>query len=51
MGIKVYTDRMAICKECPQMVKKMLGSYCVVCGCILRLKASKSNEKCPLGKW
>ena len=51
MGVKEYTDRLAICKACPQMAKKLTGSYCQLCGCILKLKAMKENETCPLGKW
>lgn len=51
MGVKEYTDRLAICKACPKMAKKLTGSYCQLCGCIIKLKARKENEKCPLGKW
>ena len=51
MGLKEYTDRMAICKDCPQMQKKLTGSYCLLSGCILKFKASKENESCHLGKW
>jgi len=51
MGVKEFTKRMEICRECPEMAKKLTGSYCRLCGCILRLKAQKSSESCPLGKW
>ncbi len=51
MGIKEYTDRLAICKSCPYMKKKLTGSYCELCGCIIKIKAKMPDEKCPVGKW
>lgn len=28
-----------------------LGFICARCGCILRLKTTVKDEKCPTGKW
>ena len=46
-----YTDRINVCYPCPQSERKILGLFCKVCGCNMKLKARMDGEKCPLGKW
>ena len=46
-----YTDRINVCYPCDQSERKMLGLFCKICGCNMKLKARIDGEKCPLGKW
>ena len=41
-------QRMDICKQCPFFSKKQT---CKKCGCIMRLKTTLKNAKCPVGQW
>ena len=46
---KVYDDRIAICKECPQYLS-LLGN-CKICGCFMKIKARIATMGCPSGFW
>ena len=41
--------RMAICKECPELIKVV--DQCKQCGCFMEFKTKLEAAKCPLGKW
>ncbi len=43
------TDRLAICEQCPSLIK--LTSQCKECGCFMKLKVKLQKAACPLGKW
>lgn len=49
--LKVYDQRMQICRACPELQVKMFGSFCKVCGCNAKAKAKIQGQSCPLGKW
>ena len=51
MSIKQYDERMSICRQCPELTRKLTGSYCNICGCNMKLKTQLPMAKCPLGKW
>ena len=40
--------RLALCGECDLRTP---SGVCSVCGCLLSIKASWADQKCPLGKW
>lgn len=46
---KIAEDRLAICKECPELIQ--LTTQCKQCGCIMSLKTKLAAATCPLGKW
>lgn len=46
---ELATERLKLCKECPQMTK--LSRQCKLCGCFLDLKVKVLNAQCPMGKW
>lgn len=46
---EIHKERMAICNECPQLIKAT--SQCKECGCIMNLKTKLPNASCPLNKW
>ena len=29
----------------------LYNGACTVCGCMVKVKAKKASERCPLGKW
>lgn len=41
--------RMEICNSCPELIK--LTTQCKQCYCIMYLKTTLQEAKCPLGKW
>ncbi len=44
--------RLDICSSCPHREPKFLApAQCGLCGCVLKVKASMSGEKCPIEKW
>lgn len=49
--------RIAVCNECPSLVKKLninrdWAAYCGECGCPINKKIfSTTNNPCPLSKW
>lgn len=45
----INIERMAICKECPELIK--LTRQCKKCGCFMEIKTKLQAAKCPLGKW
>ena len=49
--LKMYDERMAICRECPELTRKLTGSFCKICGCNMKLKAMMVSQGCPLDKW
>jgi hypothetical protein len=42
-------ERMSICNDCPELIK--LTTQCKQCHCIMYLKTTLEEAKCPLGKW
>ncbi len=51
MSLRQYAERMVICRGCPELTRKLLGSFCNICGCNMKLKTQVPSAKCPLGKW
>jgi|TARA_R110000796_G_scaffold117692_3_gene230693 hypothetical protein len=47
MSKELREKRIAICQSCTYLEEQKCG----ICGCLIRLKASKKKEECPLGKW
>jgi hypothetical protein len=41
--------RLAICNECPELIK--LTKQCKKCGCFMAAKTKLGRATCPLGKW
>ena len=41
--------RMAICEQCPRLLKTT--KQCKECGCFMALKTKLQNATCPIGKW
>jgi hypothetical protein len=41
--------RMAICEECPSLLR--ITSQCKECGCFMKMKTKLKTAVCPLGKW
>jgi hypothetical protein len=41
--------RMAICRECPLLIKGL--DQCKECGCFMQFKTKLEAAKCPLGNW
>ncbi len=50
-GLKMFDERMAICRACPELTRKFTGSFCNLCGCNMRVKAQMVSQDCPLDKW
>jgi hypothetical protein len=46
---RVARERMAICEECPRYISEKM--QCSICQCIMPLKTTMSNMKCPIDKW
>jgi hypothetical protein len=46
---QVVADRLAICAECPELIKKIY--VCKKCGCFMHAKAWLMDAWCPLNKW
>lgn len=44
------TSRVAICKECPRLMR-LAGMLCAECKCFVLAKASFEAADCPLNKW
>ena len=45
----VAASRMAICEECPSLIK--VTHQCKECGCLMKVKTKLAKAKCPLDKW
>lgn len=43
----VYTERLNICKTCEKLE---YGSTCMLCGCIVNVRAIMADGKCPYPK-
>lgn len=41
--------RLAICEECPELIK--ITKQCKQCGCFMNAKTKIKNATCPLNKW
>ena len=49
---ELYNERREICKSCEHRVDIInITERCLVCGCVIPLKAKIESEKCPEGKW
>jgi hypothetical protein len=46
---QIHEERMAICLQCPELIK--LTKQCKKCGCFMEAKTRLPNAECPLGKW
>ena len=46
---KVSEERLAICRECPELETTLY--QCKVCMCFMKGKTLFMDSKCPLGKW
>lgn len=44
----LYKKRLGICAECE---KFMYGSTCMLCGCVMQVRAYLADGKCPNRKW
>jgi hypothetical protein len=42
-------ERMALCLECPSLIKAT--KQCKKCGCFMEAKTKLPNASCPIGKW
>lgn len=42
-------SRLAICHECPHLIK--VTKQCKKCGCLMDLKTKLPHAECPIGKW
>jgi hypothetical protein len=45
----IKDERMAICRECPFLIK--ITGQCSKCGCFMEAKTRLPNASCPEGKW
>lgn len=45
----IKDERLAICLECPRLIKAT--KQCKECGCFMDVKAKLFDADCPLGKW
>jgi len=46
---EVASNRLSICRECPELLK--ITSQCKKCGCLMNLKVKLADAYCPLHKW
>lgn len=46
---EVADERMAICRECPNL--NSVTGTCKECGCFMSAKSKLPNASCPIGKW
>jgi len=46
---QVVVGRLAICSECPELIKKVY--VCKKCGCFMHAKAWLMDAWCPINKW
>ncbi len=43
-----FKNRFAVCAECEKLE---YGSTCMLCGCIMQVRARLADGKCPAKKW
>lgn len=43
-----YTERFSVCGECENF---MYGSTCIICGCVMQVRALLGDGRCPKKKW
>jgi hypothetical protein len=46
---EIANKRLEICKSCSEYIKAI--TLCNKCKCIMPLKVTLSNSRCPLNKW
>ena len=46
---EVSSTRLAMCEECPSLLKPLY--QCKECGCLMKLKVKLEKAACPLFKW
>ena len=46
---EVASERLSICRACPELIK--VTGQCKKCGCIMNLKVKLADAYCPLYKW
>ncbi len=46
---EVASDRLSICRQCPELIKTT--GQCKKCGCFMNLKVKLAKAYCPLHKW
>jgi len=46
---KVASERLTICEECDHYRKDKM--QCDICQCVMPLKTTFSNMRCPIDKW
>lgn len=46
---EVAEERLAICKQCPQL--RPVTNQCRICNCFMHLKVKIEKAACPLGNW
>jgi len=46
---EISQARMAICNECPRLIK--FTKQCKECGCFMSVKTMLEDAVCPIGKW
>jgi hypothetical protein len=46
-----YQNRLTICESCNHKQTTLNINVCGLCGCVIRTKASVSNQSCPDNKW
>jgi len=47
----VIAQRQQSCDGCMHKEKKLIGSWCGLCGCALAAKIRLASERCPAGVW
>jgi len=45
---EIRTDRLDICKQCPEYRANI---QCSICNCMMPLKTWLKDAECPIGKW
>ena len=45
----IQQERLAICMECPRLIKAT--KQCKECGCFMEIKTKLFDADCPLDKW
>ena len=44
----MYSERISVCGECEKLE---YGSTCMLCGCVMQVRARLSDGRCPAKKW
>ena len=46
---EIAAERLAICKQCPQL--RPATAQCRICNCFMNLKVKIEKAACPIGRW